>query len=305
MFFKVKKARILILSLISIFIISLMFFLCTCRREINQIQIMYPSEDIYYTFIYDDAAEEGAPGNIDKEIADKFIQYKSDKGEMVDLSRIAPINDGIIDITGFRDYDFKVLFYDTNREIYIVTKPIIHYTNSRFCYRMFKDSGTMSIELMLGLDITDYYPGDVFVLYEYGSYFDRIKHKGRDYIIKGICGILLRVVIGLGIMMIFAYKIFDHKHKRLFRILLFLKSFELIILNTLFFNNGMRYGTIFKSVPCYTAIAGLLEYIILKRAVKKLEIEGIRESELSFLVVMTGIIIPMVTLASLYIIPMI
>ncbi len=305
MFFKGKKARILILSLTSIFIISLMFFLCTCRREINQIQIMYPSEDIYYTFIYDDAAEEGVPGNIDKEIADKFIQYKSDTGENVDLSSVKSIQDGTIDITKFQNYNFKVLFYDSDREIYIITKPVKEYTNNRFYWHLFPERGTMNLELRLDLYPGDYESGDVFVSAEYANYYDYVIHQGAEYILKGLFGILIRVIGGLVITFILAVLVFRSKNKSIYLTLLILKSIELLILNVFFHNKAEDLGTVIIYIPIFSIVSAIIETRILKRRVRRYEVEDIREWEVSLLMFLTCIIIPLITFLTTDIVPMI
>ena len=235
-----------------------------------------------------------------KEIYYTFIDSVSDYGENDLLNKMVRLDSESIDISTFPEYNFKVAFYDNERNIIIITRDIKEYTDNPLYYYLFKN-GELLIDLISVVDPE----GDVIVYAEYSNYYDYVLHQGFDYIIKGVVGIIARVVIGLFIIVLFAYAILELKEYKAYVFLASMSILKLIILNTFFFNGAYDIKTLIFFIPIYEIIINVIEYKTIKKKIVEYDAEKIDGNKLILYYVLSNIFILIVTYFSLYFVPMI
>ena len=273
-----------------IFLLILFVVIWNCyHREIHSIKVEKGGyKDIYYTCISDGLEDSEQRAYVENVLLNKMVRLDS----------------GSIDISDFSDYNFKVIFYDKERDVIILTRIIKEYTDNPLYYYLFKD-GELVVDLISVVGPEEDAAGNVVIYSEYSNYYDYVLHQNSEYIIKGVLGILARVVIGVIFVIIFAYAILELKISKVYRLLAFLSIIKLGILNTFFFNNNFDLKTLIFYIPVYEIIINIIEYKIVKKKVLEYGAEEFDRSKWTLYYVLSNILLLIVTYFSLYFVPMI
>ncbi len=284
-----RKKRPLWLGVI-IFLLILFVVIWNCyHRKIHSIKVETGGyKDIYYTCISDGLEDSEQRAYVENVLLNMMVRLDSDS----------------IDISDFSDYNFKVIFYDKERDVIITTRIIKEYTDNPLYYYLFKD-GELLVDLISVVGPEEDAAGKVVIYSEYSNYYDYVFHQNSEYIIKGVLGIIARVVIGVIFVIIFAYAILELKISKVYRLMAFLSIIKLGILNTFFFNNNSDLKTLIFYIPVYEIIINIIEYKIVKKKVLEYGAEEFDRSKWILYYVLSNILLLIVTYFSLYFVPMI
>ncbi len=211
---------------------------------------------------------------IDDEILNKMLEYK-EEGYMSVASSAIDINvNNTIDVSGLNDYNYKVLVYINDFNMYIITHDLQYYRGYKDYGDILKDDTfTIDISYYLSYEYGPAYYHDeqnYYTYREFPNYFAYLKSLDPQVIIKCAFSFLLRVIACVIIALLFGFMIFRNMKilKRVFIINLILQT---IADYFVFTNNDWGMET-FLILPVVVICMAMIEIVILLKFQKTFEI---------------------------------
>lgn len=153
---------------------------------------------------------------IDDEILNEMLEYNADGYVGVKMSAVYDNDiENIIEISGLKSFNFKVLTYVSKYHMYIMTHDLQYYLENKEYSDITKDD-RFTIDLSYYLD-EEYGPqhynteSSTYIYREFPDRFSYLKSLDKEFLVKCILGFLLRVLIGVLIAVLLGIAFFEDK----------------------------------------------------------------------------------------------